>query len=329
MSNPITPTISVIIRTYTEERWHYLVDAVHSAITQTVAPFEIVLVVDHNPSLAERVRTTWPSPQVVVVENQQARGSSGAWNSGIAAARGEIIGFLDDDAVAASNWLEQLLSCYTSSQIVGVGGSIEPHWLSGRPGWFPDEFGWVVGCTYRGLPDQVAPVRNLIGCNMSFRRQILHDIGGFQEGNGLGHMGGKPVGCDETELCVRLRQQQPQAIMLHNPQAKVLHKVPATRSRWSYFRLRCALEGRSKAVLARLVGTNDGLSSERSYTLRTLPQGVVTGIADTLLRGEIAGIMRSGAIITGFSITTLSYCLGMLKMSLTNGLYKRMGLLCR
>ena len=81
---------------------------------------------------------------------QQQRGISGARNSGIAAARGAIIAFLDDDAIAAPDWLEQLLAGYSSPNVLGVGGAIEPQWQGGRPRWFPPEFDWVVGCTYLG-----------------------------------------------------------------------------------------------------------------------------------------------------------------------------------
>lgn len=296
-------TLSVIVRTYTEERWDYLVEAVDSLLVQTRTPDEVVLVVDHNPALLERVRRTFPTATTIA---SKTRGSSGAWNSGIDRASGDIIAFMDDDAVAESDWLETLIAPYEDDQVVGVGGTIEPNWLSGRPTWFPAEFQWVVGCTYRGTPETVAPVRNLIGCNMSFRRSALQKIGGFKEIEGLGHMGGVPVGCDETELCIRLRQQTPGAVLLHEPAAIVHHKVPVSRSLFRYYRSRCTLEGQSKAMVSLLTGTQDGLSAESSYTLRVLPSGVLRGVVDTL-HGDLSGIQRSGAIVIGLGTTTLSY----------------------
>lgn len=296
-------TISVVIRTYTEDRWEQFVDAVESLATQSRPPDEVVLVVDHNPSLLERVRARFPDAVTVASEVQ---GSSGAWNSGIARASGDIVAFMDDDAVAEHDWIEKLVAPYASPEILGVGGGIEPNWLSGRPPWFPAEFQWVVGCTYRGSPETLAPVRNLIGCNMSFRRSALEGVGGFKEIEGLGHMGGVPVGCDETELCIRLRQHDRTAVLLHEPAAVVRHKVPATRSTFAYFRSRCVLEGRSKAIVSTLTGTQDGLSTESSYAVKVLPAGVLRGIVDSL-RGDPGGIRRSGAIVVGFATTAASY----------------------
>ena len=100
-----------------------------------------------------------------------------------------------------------------------MGGAIEPLWESDRPRWFPPEFDWVVGCTYRGMPCEPKPVRNLIGCNMSFRREVFAQIGGFRDE--IGRVGARPSGCDETELCIRLGQRLPHALLLYSPCARV------------------------------------------------------------------------------------------------------------
>lgn len=302
--------ITVIICAYTEERWDDLVEAVGSVSRQTVPPRQIVLAIDHNPSLFARALSQFPI--ATVVENTQERGLNGTRNIGFAVATGEIIAFLDDDAIAEPDWLEELQATYESNKIVGVGGRINPLWLSGRPFWLPEEFYWVVGCTYRGLPEQVAPVRNLIGCNMSYRRSVIEILGGFR--NGIGHVGGRPQGDDETEFCIRLHQALPDAILLYQPKAQVAHKVPASRANWGYYRWRCYLEGRSKALLSHLVGTNDGLSSERKYTFYVLPRGIWMGVTSSLRQRQWTGIFRSAAIALGLFITTLGYGLGRLSL---------------
>jgi len=190
-----------------------------------------------------------------------------------------------------------------------VGGAIEPHWQGRRPRWFPEEFDWVVGCTYRGMPRAATPVRNLIGCNMSFRREVFARIGGFRDE--IGRVGARPSGCDETELCIRLGQRLPHALLIYNPLARVQHHVPAERARWAYFRARCLLEGRSKALVARLVGAGAGSATERAYTLRTLPRGVGRGLIDTLVRCDPGGLACAGAITLGLGITTAGYLQGM------------------
>lgn len=299
---------SVIICAHTEERWQDLIEAVDSVAQQTKPPHQIVVVIDHNPTLLEKAKAQFPN--VTVVENVQERGLNGARNSGVAATTGEIVAFLDDDALADPDWLEQLEATYTDEHIVGVGGKINPIWLSGRPVWFPKEFYWVVGCSYRGQPEETAPVRNLIGCNMSYRRRVIEQLGGFH--NGIGHVGGRPQGDDETEFCIRLRQTLPQATLLYQPEAQVSHKVPAGRANWGYYRWRCYLEGRSKAQLSRMLGTNDSLSSERTYTLYTLPSGVWQGVTDTVRQRNVAGLGRAAAITAGLAITTFGYGLGRL-----------------
>lgn len=306
MSQPALRT-SVIICAYTEDRWNDLIAAIESAQSQSIQAHEIIVVIDHNPALLGKVRARFPD--VVALENREPRGLSGARNSGIAAAQSEILAFLDDDAMAAPDWLEQLCAGYSDPNVIGVGGAIEPLWQGGRPAWFPGEFDWVVGCTYRGTPQTVTPIRNLIGANMSFRREVFAEVGGFR--SGMGRIGAFPAGCEETELCIRARQRWPNKVMLYDPAAKVKHQVPANRAQAIYFRSRCYAEGLSKALVSRLVGAGDGLASERTYALRTLPQGVARGIGDAILRREWSGLGRATAILSGLAITTIGYIMGL------------------
>ena len=184
----------------------------------------------------------------------------------------EIIAFLDDDATAAPDWLQQLSTGYANPNVVGVGGAILPHWVSSRPTWFPEEFNWVVGCDYRGLPQITAPVRNLVGANMSMRREVFETVGKFRLGKV--DTASRP---EETELCIRTLQKFPTGIWLYEPRARVFHTVPVTRTSRRYFLTRCYHEGLGKAAMVNLVGAGDGLSAERSYMLKTLPSGVFQG----------------------------------------------------
>lgn len=298
---------SVILCAYTEARWQDLVAAVASVQRQTLPPYEIIVVVDHNPRLLERARAEWSG--VTVIENTGARGLSGARNSGVAAAHSSLIVFLDDDAAAAPDWLERLAACYADPAVVGVGGAILPAWRERQPGWFPAEFAWVVGCTYRGMPTSRAAVRNLIGCNMSFRRGVFERIGGFR----IGRVGVLSIGQenDDTEFCIRLSTAQPDGRLIYEPRAWVEHNVPPQRATFAYFVRRCYSEGLSKARLGRLVGRDRGLSSERDYTLRTLPSGVWRGIVDTVTGRDLSGVLRAGAIVAGLGVTTGGYALGL------------------
>jgi glucosyl-dolichyl phosphate glucuronosyltransferase len=298
----------VVICAYTEDRWDDLVAAVESVQHQRALPHEIVVVVDHNPSLLERVRAHIPG--VVVVENTEPRGLSGARNSGVLATHGELIAFLDDDAIAKIDWLERLCVWLEDQLVLGAGGLVEPHWKGGRPAWFPDEFNWVVGCSYRGLPRKAASVRNLFGGCMCIRREVFDTIGGFRIG--IGRDDKRPMGCEETELCIRATQRWPQRRFFFEPQAWAYHSVPISRGRWDYFRSRCYAEGLSKALMTRTVGAKHGLASERTYVLKTLPWGIVLALADVIIHRDPMGLARAGAIMAGLAFTVAGYLVGII-----------------
>jgi glycosyltransferase involved in cell wall biosynthesis len=296
-------SVSVIVCSYSEARWTDLVDAVASVHNQTRAPIELLVVVDHNPALLERVQADLAG--VIPLANSGPPGLSGARNTGIAAATGDIVVFLDDDAAAAPDWLAHLVAPFDDVRVLGVGGYIDPAWSSPPPTWFPDEFRWVVGCSYRGLPVLGGAVRNLIGANMSFRRTVFDTIGGFR--SELGHNGARAGGDEETELCIRLHHRWPDALLVYEPLARVRHHVPDSRATWRYFRTRCFAEGMAKARVSRYVGAADGLASERSYTFSTLPSGVLAALGDVVRRGQTAGAVRAAAITAGLAVTVGGY----------------------
>jgi GT2 family glycosyltransferase len=299
-------TASIIICAYAEQRWAALLEAVESIEHQTHGASEVIVVIDHNPELLSRARSALPHAQVI--ESEGAPGLSAARNSGVSVAGGEIIAFLDDDAIAAPTWLEEIVRAFEDPEVIGVGGVADPKWSEGAaPGWLPSEFYWVIGCSYRGLPAETSPIRNPIGATMSFRSSVFDRVGGFSDG--IGRVGRTPLGCEETEFSIRARKAFPEGAVLHVPAARVEHLVTPERTGWSYFRSRCWAEGLSKALVTDEAGASDALSSELTYTLKTLPTGVLHGFGDAL-RGDPAGLQRSLAIIAGFSITLAGYVRG-------------------
>jgi glycosyltransferase involved in cell wall biosynthesis len=298
--------VSVVICCYTEERWDDTLAAVASVQAQSPPPGEVVVVVDHNDVLLDRLRRALPG--VTVTPNVEQQGLAGARNSGIAVATGDVVAFLDDDATAAPGWLSRLTAAY-DERVLGVGGGVVAQWPDARPAWFPPEFDWVVGCSYTGLPTEIAPVRNFIGANMSLRREAFDAVGGFA--HALGRVGKHPAGCEETELCIRAARAFPGSTFVYDPAALVSHRVTSDRVRWAYFRRRCFAEGISKSVVARLAGSDAALQTERAYVRRVLPTGVARGLRQ-LARGRAAGLGQSLAIMAGVATTTAGYARGRL-----------------
>lgn len=305
---PAPLSFSVVICAYTEKRWDDLIRVVESVQHQSLPPKEIILVIDHNEILLERAITFFQG--IKVIENSCANGLAGARNSGTASALGDVVAFIDDDASADLNWLAELNKGYYSANVLGVGGAISPIWSAARPGWFPDEFNWVVGCTYRGMPQANGKVRNLIGCNMSFRKEVFEGLGGFR----LGRVASLSLGQDndETEYCIRLRQHWPQAELIYRSSAVVRHQVTPQRSTRRYFLRRCFSEGISKARLSLLVGFGRGTASERTYVTKTLPGSILRIISHALPAFDLKNLEQVNAIVIGLVSTVAGYVVGSL-----------------
>ncbi|MFE2868125.1 glycosyltransferase family 2 protein [Embleya sp. NPDC059259] len=302
---PPRPTLTVIVCAYTMDRWDDLSAALASIRAQDEPPAETILVADHCHELATRAAREFTD--VTVLRNRGRRGLSGARNTGVEGAHGEVVAFLDDDAVAEPDWTMRLLDGYADPDVLGIGGRIRPNWDTGRPAWFPAEFDWVIGCTYRGMPEHAAPVRNLIGANMSFRRSVLVDIGGFR--TDLGRVGTRPLGCEETELCIRAAARHRGGTIGYEPAAVVRHRVPAARATWRYFRARCWAEGLSKAAVGRHAGTGTALAAERSYLASTIPRALVRPFAPDAAPPKAT----IPALLLGVLTTGLGYATGRLR----------------
>jgi GT2 family glycosyltransferase len=301
-------TASVVIAAYASERWQYLRAAVESVAAQTSPAIETIVVIDHNPQLLDRARrelaavTPDGTPAVVVIPNTRARGASGARNAGAALCRGSVIAFLDDDARATPRWLDGLLGHFADDGVAGVGGRLDPLWAAPRPRWFPGEFGWTVGMSYDGMPLQTTRVRNVWASNMAVRRSAFEAAGGFREDFGKVGTVSRP---EDTDLCLRISG----GAWLYDPDSAVGHLVPAERTRFRYFMVRCFNEGRGKAGLAALNGVGTSMSEERGYASRVLPQAVARELRDAL-RGEGWGALRGAAIVAGAGTAAAGFAAG-------------------
>ena len=310
-------SVAVVVCAYTMERWDHLVASLLSAAHQSAPVREIVLVVDHNEALLERARAEL-APAIDglrVLPNSRKQGLSGARNTALAEVEADIVVFLDDDAAAEAEWLDALLRHYDDASVIAVGGAARPVWPEGaqRPVTLPAEGGgrgeldWVVGCTYSGQPQVARPVRNLMGCNMSFRREVFLRIGGFSED--LGRVGRTPLGCEETELCIRAHNAHPGTRIVFEPDAVVRHQVSSDRLSWRYLRHRCYAEGLSKAAVSAMVGANQALETERAYVAKVLPGGFWRELTGGLRHQKqgLDGVLGAAAIMLALASTAAGY----------------------
>lgn len=169
--------------------------------------------------------------RVIRTEN---RGLSSARNSGMRAATGEIIAYIDGDAYPDPDWLTHLARTFTTTAHVGVGG----------PNIAPPGDGFAADCVARSpgnpvhvlLSDRVA--EHIPGCNFAVRREALQAIGGFDEQF--------RIAADDVDVCWRL--QEAGGTLGFNPAAMVWHHCRATaRAYWNQQRN----YGRAEAMLER------------------------------------------------------------------------------
>ncbi len=299
---PVTATrLSVVVCCYTAARRAQVLRVVESALNQLAGTGdEVIVVVDHNDDLREDLSVALP-PSVILIPNTFQRGLSGARNTGVRRCGNEVVVFVDDDAVLTAGALDGARQAFDDPSIVAIGGAVEADWQTGSaPDWFPEEYGWVVGCDYRGLPACGDQIRNPIGAAMAVRRTALERINGFS--TKLGRVGDLPTGCEETLMGVQLREEFPDQRIIRHTAFRVAHHVPADRATLRYFTRRCYQEGRSKASLTRISGQQAALSSERSYTTRILPSGAWQARRNP---------RRVLALITGFVYTATGFAIGL------------------
>ena len=248
--------VSVVICAYTIKRYNDLVEAINSLINQTYSDIEIILVIDEDINLYKEIKSEF---DIKVILNDRRLGLPASRNVGISNASGDIIAFFDDDAVADRKWISELVKMYEERNAIAAGGKILPLWVSKKPKYFPEEFYWLVGATHKGFPEEITEVRNTFTSNLSFRADVLAELGGFK--SELKAKSGIPMQSEETEICERMRQKFGKGV-LYNPNAIVYHKVFPEKLKLSYLLKRNFWQGYSKAIMEKSVGR---INEEKSF----------------------------------------------------------------
>ncbi len=223
--------VSVIICTY--DRPPLLKGAIESVIAQRFdrCMYEII-VIDNgkNPitqEVVEEIRKI--SPINIVYEKEETQGLSFARNRGLKIAQGRIVIYLDDDEVAQDGWLREIYDTYQINSLIGcVGGKIIPVFMNNpTPSWYSKELQGFFGGVDNGDVVHEININNeyLGGGNISFKRQIVFDLGMFN--TNLGIRGNTFYSGEETELYVKIMQMGYKVI--YNPNAITYHLIEKER----------------------------------------------------------------------------------------------------
>lgn len=255
-----TPKISVII--CTRNRVRYLDGSVGSLQTQSVPTesFEIILVdnssTDGTAQWAANVISQYNNLKIV---SESKLGLSHARNAGCKAAQGEILAYLDDDAIASPKWLESVMKSFASSddKLAVVGGRVTPYWEATKPEWLDSSLWPLLSVLDLGETQRpLTPQEYFVGANMTIRKSALLAAGGFR--TDLGRKGNNLLSNEEIHLKANLEKLG--FYTLYNPAAEVQHSIPIERLTKKWFRKRMYWQGIS-----------DSYMNEDYYRCRELP----------------------------------------------------------
>ena len=258
--------ISAVVCTHSLDNYNNLIEAVDSLLKQTHTENEVIVVVDGNKELYEKVSVQFTGNEAVkTVLIESNIGVSGARNAGIKVARGDVIAFMDDDAFADKHWMDKLIATYREYDAIGVGGKILPVWTQGAPDYLPEELYWLAGVTHKGFAkEKVGEVRNTFGPNMSFRKEVFEKVGMFNENLGFAKRRAFYIQAEEPEFALRVRRELGKGV-LYNPAAIVYHRIAPSKLKIKVLLKRAFYQGYSKALMKNLNINADSIATEKSY----------------------------------------------------------------
>lgn len=218
------PQLSVVVCTY--NRAELLGECLESLAVQTVerSRFEVIVVDNNSTDNTSQVAAAWGQQLASLRLLREARqGLSHARNLGWQSARGEIVAYLDDDAVAAPDWCEMILQAFRRADVppVAVGGVIVPRLKRTPPWWYVPrletrQWGGTAGFL---RPPEAA--YGFSGSNMAIARKVFTTTGGFSPDFGM--RGATIDFGEETDFFARLYREAP--FFWYDPAIKVFHLV--------------------------------------------------------------------------------------------------------
>lgn len=241
--------ISVIICTYKRE--DYLVKAINSLLDQQTKDhldYEVLVVDNSLEGTAKLVVDQIKSGRLKYFHETQT-GLSHARNRGIKESSGKIIAFIDDDAIADSNWLTEICRIYDEyDDAMCVGGRVDMLLSDDVDlSWLPHDFFAYLSILDFG--DNLFYARDHteypIGVNISFKREVFDHIGLFD--TSLGRKGTSLLSCEDSEFCYKIQTKIPQSKIYYNSKAIVKHNVIKERLKKEWFLRRLYWQGISES----------------------------------------------------------------------------------
>jgi glycosyltransferase involved in cell wall biosynthesis len=276
---------SIIIPTY--NRADELRETIRSIARLTVVGDWELLVVDnkstdHTRAVVEEENASFPAVLRYLYEPEQGRYA--ALNTGIRAARGDIIATTDDDARVEPDWLTQAAAALEALGCDYVGGKVLPLWKGTRPAWLPHRPGrhWaVLALQDHGNTSKEFGVNGLpwpLGINTATRREAFDRTDLFD--NRLGRKAGTLRNQAQREWHLRARAAGLRGFYV--PEMVVHHVVESERLQKQYFRRWYYWHGISRAILFTKLGVDMDSPDDSRLDFSKVPQ--VAGVPRYMYR---------------------------------------------
>ncbi len=213
------PKISVIVPVHNCRET--IASCLDSLIQLDYPSFEIIIIDDESTDETPEICGTYPQAKLVRVPKG---GPSKARNVGIRIARGDFVAFTDGDCIVERDWLTELEKGFTSPEIAGVGGDQKCPADDTQMGNTIHGFLKCVGfvADYVKTDVQMKETEHNPTCNGMYRRQILEEVGGFNEELWPG---------EDVELDLQIRRRGYK--LIYNPAASVAHYRPGTYGKFA------------------------------------------------------------------------------------------------
>ncbi|MBN1643761.1 MAG: glycosyltransferase family 2 protein [Dehalococcoidales bacterium] len=314
------PLVSIVITSYTFERLNDVFKLLDGIKSQTYKDFEVIIVVESSNQLLEEIKAHIKKiglENTRLILNSGERGASVSRNIGVKEARGDVIAFIDDDAIPFPDWLEKIAGSFTNGRIVGVTGPALPRWEDEKDAWFPKELHWILSCTSWFENDRIVEVRHAWLENAAFRKKAF-DIAGYLDatigpqdstkgfkGNELQQV---PI-AEDLEVSLRIKEKTG-GIIIYNPDVKVWHKAAKQRMTVSYIKKWSYWTGVSKKTLKKLYPDQESnILGPESQLLKRIITRLFPDIIKTVFTHPVIGFKKLRVTVIALFYVAIGYLL--------------------